>query len=90
MQDKFHIVFYENTTPQISEMLIAFLEKFGKQLLDSGVAHIQPLEPMSVKDVAHSHEIINQADFCTSIRRAKGNEIRVEPIRLRNIHKRNH
>lgn len=89
MQDKFHIVFYENTTPQISEMLIAFLEKFGKQLLDSGVAHIQPLEPMSVKDVAHSHKIIDQADFCTSIRRVN-NENRREQIRFRNLHPRKH
>ena len=90
MQDKFQIVFYENPTPHITEMLIAFLEKFGKQLLDEGVAHVAPLEPISVKDVAHSHKIINQADFCTSIRRAKGNEIRVEPIRLRNVHKGKH
>ena len=89
MQDKFQIVFYENTTPQISEILIAFLEKFGKQLLDSGVAHIQPLEPMSVKDVAHSHKIIDQADFCTSIRRVS-NENRCEQIRFRNLHPRKH
>lgn len=89
MQDKLHIVFYENTTPQISEMLIAFLEKFGKQLLDSGVAHIEPLEPMSVKDVAHSHKIIDQADFCASIRRVD-NENRREPIRFRNLHPRKH
>lgn len=90
MQDKFEIIFYENPTSRLTEMLIAFLEKFSKQLLDEGVAYVTPLEPISMKDVAHSHKIINQADFCTSIRRAKGNEIRVEPIRLRNIHKRNH
>lgn len=90
MQDKFQIVFYENPTSHITEMLIAFLEKFSKQLLDDGVAHVAPLEPISIKDVAHSHKIINQADFCTSIRRAKGNEIRVEPIRLRNVHKGKH
>ena len=89
MQDKFQIVFYENPTPRLTEMLITFLEKFGKQLLDEGVAHVAPLEPISVKDVAHSHKIINQADFCTSIRRVS-NENRRDQIRFRNLHPRKH
>ena len=89
MQDKFPIIVYGEDGTHIRDLLLDFIDKFGSQLLDDRV-HVEPPEPLTLKSIAHSHEIINQADFCTSIRRAKGNEIRVEPIRLRNIHKRNH
>lgn len=83
MQDKFPIIVYGEDGTRIRDLLLDFIDKFGSQLLNDKV-HVEPPEPLSFKTVAQSHKIVNQADFCTSIRRAKGNEIIFEPIRLRN------
>lgn len=83
MQDKFPIIVYGEDGTHIRDLLLDFIDKFGSQLLNDKV-HVEPPEPLSFKTVAQSHKIVNQADFCTSIRRAKGNEIIFEPIRLRN------
>lgn len=83
MQDKFPIIIYGEDGTHIRDLLLDFIDKFGSQLLNDKV-HVEPPEPLSFKTVAQSHKIVNQADFCTSIRRAKGNEIIFEPIRLRN------
>lgn len=56
MQDKFRIVFYENTTSQISDMTIAFLKKFSKQLLDKGILEVVPPKSVSMENVIHSRK----------------------------------
>lgn len=83
MQDKFPIIVYGENDTYIRNLLLDFIEKLGSQLLNDRVC-VEPPKPLSFKTVAQSHKIVNQADFCTSIRRAKGNEIIFEPIRLRN------
>lgn len=89
MQDKFPIIVYGEDGTHIRDLLLDFIDKFGSQLLDDKV-HVEPPEPLTLKSIAKSNKIVNQADFCTSIRRAKGNEIIFEPIRLRNLHPRKH
>lgn len=89
MQDKFPIIVYGEDGTHIRDLLLDFIDKFGSQLLDDRV-RVEPPESFSFKTVAQSHKIVNQANFCTSIRRAKGNEIIFEPIRLRNLHSRKH
>lgn len=83
MQDKFPIIVYGEDGTHITNLLLNFIDKFGSQLLNDKV-HVEPPKSFSFKTMAQSHKIVNQADFCTSIRRAKGNEIIFEPIRLRN------
>jgi DNA gyrase/topoisomerase IV subunit B len=88
MQDKFPIIVYGEDGTHIRDLLLDFLDKFGSQLLDDRV-HVEPPEPLTLKSIAQSHEIVNQMDFCTSIRRVD-NENRREPIRFRNLHPRKH
>lgn len=88
MQDKFPIIVYGEDGTHIRDLLLDFIDKFGSQLLDDRV-HIEPPEPLTLKSVAQSHKIVNQMDFCTSIRRVD-NENRREQIRFRNLHPRKH
>lgn len=88
MQDKFPIIVYGEDGTHIRDLLLDFLDKFGSQLLDDRV-HVEPPEPLTLKSIAQSHEVVNQMDFCTSIRRVD-NENRCEPIRFRNLHPRKH
>ena len=86
MQDKFPIIVYGEDGTHITNLLLDFIDKFGSQLLNDKV-HVEPPEPLSFKTVTQSHKIVNQADFCTSIRRAN-NENRCNQIRFRNLHPR--
>lgn len=88
MQDKFPIIVYGEDGTHIRDLLLDFIDKFGSQLLDDRV-HIEPPEPLTLKSIAQSHKIVNQMDFCTSIRRVD-NENRREQIRFRNLHPRKH
>ena len=88
MQDKFPIIVYGEDGTHIRDLLLDFLDKFGSQLLDDKV-RVEPPEPFSFKTVAQSHKIVNQIDFCPSIRRVD-NENRREQIRFRNLHSRKH
>lgn len=86
MQDKFPIIVYGEDGTHITELLLDFIEKFGSQLIEDRV-HVEPPEPLTLKSIAQSHEIVNQMDFCTSIRRVD-NENRRNQIRFRNLHPR--
>lgn len=88
MQDKFPIIVYGEDGIHITNLLLDFLDKFGSQLIKDKV-HIEPPEPLTLKSITQSREIVNQADFCASIRRAD-NENRREPIRFKNLHPRKH
>lgn len=88
MQDKFPIIVYGEDGTHIRDLLLDFIDKFGSQLLDDKV-HVEPPEPLTLKSIAQSHKIVNQMDFCTSIRRVD-NENRREQIRFRNLHPRKH
>lgn len=68
MQDKFPIIVYGEDGTHIRDLLLDFIDKFGSQFLDDRV-HIEPPESLTLKSVAQSHKIVNQMDFCTSIRR---------------------
>lgn len=83
MQDKFPIIVYGEDGTHIRDLLLDLIDKFGSQLLDDKICAV-PSEPFSLKTMAQSHKIVNQADFYTSIRRTKGNEIIFKPIRLKN------
>lgn len=89
MQDKFPIIIYEKDDTHITDLLLDFIEEFRTQLLDENKVCVKPFEPFSFKTVAQSHEIVNQMDFCTSIRRAD-NENRRNQIRFRNLSSRKH
>lgn len=86
MQDKFPIIVYGEDGTHITELLLDFIEKFGSQLIEDKV-HIEPPEPLTLKSITQSREIVNQADFCVSIRRVD-NENRCNQIRFRNLHPR--
>lgn len=86
MQDKFPIIIYGEDGTHITNLLLDFLDKFGSQLIEDKV-HIEPPEPLTLKSITQSREIVNQADFCASIRRAD-NENRRNQIRFRNLHPR--
>lgn len=88
MQDKFPIIVYGEDGTHIRDLLLDFIDKFGSQLLDDKV-RVEPPEPLTLKSIAQSHKIVNQMDFCTSIRRVD-NENRREQIRFRNLHPRKH
>ena len=83
MQDKFPIIVYGEDGTYITNLLLDFLDKFGSQLIEDKV-HIEPPKPLTLKSITQSHEIVNQADFCVSIRRAD-NENRRNQIRFRNL-----
>lgn len=87
MQDKFPIIIYGEYRTHIRDLLLDFIDKFGSQLIDENRVYIDPFESFSFRTVAQSQKIINQADFCPSIRRAD-NEDRHNQIRFRNLHSR--
>lgn len=88
MQDKYPIIVYGEDGTHIRDLLLDFIDKFGTQLLDDRV-HVEPPEPLTLKSITQSRKIVNQADFCTSIRRAD-NEDRRKQIRFRILYSRKH
>jgi len=86
MQDKFPIIVYGEDGTHITELLLDFLDKFGSQLIEDKV-HIEPPEPLTLESITQSHKIVNQMDFCVSVRRVD-NENRRNQIRFRNLHPR--
>lgn len=86
MHDKFPIIVYGEDGTHITNLLLDFLDKFGSQLIEDRV-HVEPPEPLTLESITQSHEIVNQMDFCTSIRRVD-NENRRNQIRFRNLHPR--
>lgn len=86
MQDKFPIIVYGKDGTRIRDLLLDFIDKFGTQFLDDEV-HIEPPKPLTLESITQSQKIINQADFCTSIRRVD-NEDRRKQIRFRNLYSR--
>lgn len=86
MQDKFPIIVYGEDGTHITNLLLDFIDKFGSQLIEDRV-HVEPPEPLTLKSITQSREIVNQADFCASIRRVD-NENRCNQIRFRNLHPR--
>ena len=86
MQDKFPIIVYGEDGTHITNLLLDFLDKFGSQLIEDKI-HVEPPEPLTLESIAQSHKIVNQADFCTSIRRVD-NENRRNQIQFRNLHPR--
>lgn len=88
MQDKFPIIVYGEDGTHITNLLLDFLDKFGSQLIEDRV-HIEPSEPLTLESITQSRKIVNQMDFCTSIRRVD-NENRRNQIRFRNLHSRKH
>lgn len=88
MQDKYPIIVYGEDGTHIRDLLLDFIDKFGTQLLDDRV-HVEPPEPLTLKSITQSRKIVNQMDFCTSIRRAD-NEDRRKQIRFRILYSRKH
>lgn len=88
MQDKFPIIVYGEDGTHIINLLLDFLDKFGSQFLNDRV-HVEPPEPLTLKSITQSRKIVNQADFCTSIRRVD-NEDRRKQIRFRILYSRKH
>lgn len=86
MQDKFPIIVYGEDGTHIRDLLLDFIDKFGTQLLDDRV-HVEPPEPLTLKSITQSRKIVNQMDFCTSIRRVD-NEDRRKQIQFRNLYSR--
>ena len=86
MQDKFPIIVYGEDGTHITNLLHNFLDKFGSQLIETRV-HVEPPEPLTLKSITQSREIVNQMDFCAQIRRVD-NENRCNQIRFRNLHSR--
>ena len=86
MQDKFPIIVYGEDGTHITNLLLDFIDKFGSQLIEDRV-HVEPPEPLTLKSITQSREIVNQADFCVSVRRVN-NENRCNQIRFRNLHPR--
>lgn len=86
MQDKFPIIVYGEDGTHITNLLFDFLDKFGSQLIEDKI-HVEPPEPLTLKSITQSREIVNQADFCVSIRRVD-NKNRRNQIQFRNLHPR--
>lgn len=86
MQDKFPIIVYGEDGTHITNLLLDFLDKFGSQLIEDKI-HVEPPEPLTLKSITQSRKIVNQADFCVSIRRVD-NENRRNQIQFRNLHPR--
>ena len=70
MQDKFPIIVDGEDGTHIGDLLLNFIGKFGSQLIDENKICIEPFESSSFKTVAQSQEILNQADFCVSVRKS--------------------
>lgn len=88
MQDKFPIIVYGEDGTHITNLIHNFLDKFGSQLIEDRV-HVEPPEPLTLKSITQSREIVNQMDFCAQVRRIN-NENRCNQIRFRNWHSRKH
>lgn len=88
MQDKFPIIVYGEDGTHITDLLLDFIDKFGSQLIEDRV-RIEPPEPLTLKSITQSNKIVNQMDFCASIRRVD-NENRCNQIRFRNLYSRKH
>lgn len=88
MQDKFPIIVYGEDGTHITNLIHNFLDKFGSQLIEDRV-HVEPPEPLTLKSITQSREIVNQMDFCAQVRRVD-NENRCNQIRFRNLHSRKH
>ena len=88
MQDKFPIIVYGEDGTHITNLIHNFLDKFGSQLIEDRV-HVEPPEPLMLKSITQSREIVNQMDFCAQVRRVD-NENRCNQIRFRNFHSRKH
>lgn len=88
MQDKFPIIVYGEDGTHITNLIHNFLDKFGSQLIEDKV-HVEPPEPLTLKSITQSREIVNQMDFCAQVRRVD-NENRCNQIRFRNFHSRKH
>lgn len=86
MQDKFPIIVYGEDGTHIRDLLLDFIDKFGTQLLDDRV-HVEPPEPLTLKSITQSNKIVNQMDFCVSLRRVD-NEDRRKQIRFRKLYSR--
>jgi len=86
MQDKFPIIVYGEDGTHITNLLLDFLDKFGSQLIEDRV-HVEPPEPLTLESITQSRKIVNQMDFCVSVRRVD-NENRRNQIRFRNLHPR--
>ena len=86
MQDKFPIIVYGEDGIHITNLIHNFLDKFGSQLIEDRV-HVEPPEPLTLKSITQSREIVNQMDFCAQVRRVN-NENRCNQIRFRNLHPR--
>ena len=68
MQDKFPIIVYGEDGTHITELLLDFLDKFESQLIEDRV-HVEPPEPLTLESITQSRKIVNQMDFCVSVRR---------------------
>lgn len=88
MQDKFPIIVYGEDGTHITNLIHNFLDKFGSQLIEDRV-HVEPPEPLTLKSITQSREIVNQMDFCAQVRRVD-NKNRCNQIRFRNLHSRKH
>lgn len=86
MQDKFPIIVYGEDGTHITNLLLDFLDKFGSQLIEDRV-HVEPPEPLTLESITQSRKIVNQMDFCVSVRRVD-NENRRNQIQFRNLHPR--
>lgn len=86
MQDKFPIIVYGEDGTHITNLLLDFLDKFGSQLIEDKI-HVEPPEPLTLESITQSRKIVNQMDFCVSVRRVD-NENRRNQIRFRNLHPR--
>ena len=84
MQDKFPIIVYGEDGTHVTNLFLDFIDKFGSQLIEDRV-HVEPPEPLTLKSITQSRKIVNQADFCVSVRRVN-NENRCNQIRFRNLH----
>lgn len=88
MQDKFPIIAYGEDGTHITDLLLDFIDKFGSRLIEDRI-HVEPSEPLTLKSITQSNKIVNQMDFCTSIRKVD-NENRCNQIRFRNLYSRKH
>lgn len=69
MQDKFPIIVDGEDGTHIGDLLLNFIGKFGSQLIDENKICFESFESFSFKTMAQSQEVLNQTDFCTSVRK---------------------
>lgn len=68
MQDKLPIFVYGGNGTHISNLLLDFIDKFGSRLIDEKEAYVKLPEPLSLRSITQSCEIVNQMNFCASIK----------------------